>query len=161
MIGSLEVDRGYVERIRNQIADLVLTEQVRLLGALDDISLTECLQTQHVLVMPSTYEGFGIVYLEGMGFGLPAIASTQGGAREIITSGENGFLVDIQNTQQARAVLTQALDALHRDRELLVQMSLAAYRRYTQHPGWQQTGKRIRLFLQNLLSEDGLDVERA
>ena len=43
--------------------------------------------------MPSSYEGFGIVYLEGMAFGLPALATTAGGAAEIITSGQDGFLV--------------------------------------------------------------------
>jgi glycosyltransferase involved in cell wall biosynthesis len=155
VVGNLEVDPHYVERIRAQISDLGLAEQVRLLGALDDQALTDCLQTQHVLAVPSAYEGFGIVYLEGMGFGLPAIASTQGGAREIISSGENGFLIDFRDAERSTGLLVQCLDAFHRDRELLVQMSLAAYRRYTQHPGWQQTGKRIRLFLQNLLYQEG------
>ena len=50
--------------------------------------------TQHqVLAVPSLYEAFGIAYLEAMGFGLPVIASSAGGAHELITQGEHGFLV--------------------------------------------------------------------
>ena len=44
------------------------------------------------MVVPSSYEGYGIVYREGMAFGLPAIGTTSGGASEIITDGENGYL---------------------------------------------------------------------
>ena len=57
------------------------------------------LPQHHLLAVPSSYEGFGIVYLEGMHFGLPAIAGTDGAAKEIITHGQNGFLVRPGNPQ--------------------------------------------------------------
>lgn len=38
----------------------------------------------HTLIVPSSYEGFGIVYLEGMSFGLPAIGTTAGAASELV-----------------------------------------------------------------------------
>ena len=73
--------------------------------------------------MPSSYEGFGIVYLEGMQFGLPAIAGTAGAAKEIITHGHNGFLVPPGNPE----ALAHHIELLIRDRELLLKMSLAAH----------------------------------
>jgi glycosyltransferase involved in cell wall biosynthesis len=101
------------------------------------------LQRSHLLVVPSEYEGFGIVYLEGMGFGLPAIASTSGAAGEIITNGIDGFLVESGDT----AVLAHHISALHENRSHLTQMSLAAQQRYHAHPAWEHSMARIRQFL--------------
>jgi len=61
---------------------------VRLHGFLADDRLQEKLAQAHVLVLPSSYEGFGMVYLEGMAFGLPAIGTTAGAACEIIRRGK-------------------------------------------------------------------------
>ena len=97
--------------------------------------------------MPSSYEGFGIVYLEGMHFGLPAIASTAGAAQEIITHGQNGFLVAPGDA----AALAQCLKTLMKDRQLLLKMSLAAQRRAAAHPTWNESAARVRGFLQGLL----------
>ncbi len=93
--------------------------------------------------MPSSYEGFGIAYLEGMGFGLPAIATTQGAAREIITSGENGYLVAPDDPRE----LAECLLQLAEDRELLLRLSLGAHQHFIDHPTWEQTTLRIRDFL--------------
>jgi glycosyltransferase involved in cell wall biosynthesis len=46
-----------------------------------------------VFVSTSEHEGLGIPPLEAMAFGLPAIASRAGAAGEIITSGQDGWLV--------------------------------------------------------------------
>ena len=40
-------------------------------------------QASQVLAVPSFLEGFGIVYLEAMAFGLPALASSAAGRRRL------------------------------------------------------------------------------
>lgn len=144
IVGSLTMDPPYVQAIRRQIAQAGLTTEVTLAGTLTDTDLTARLAQSHLLTVPSSYEGFGIVYLEGMGFGLPAIASTAGGAVEIITHGREGFLVSPGDS----ATLAQHVHELSRDRERLLQMSLAAYQRYRAHPTWAESAERIREFLQ-------------
>jgi glycosyltransferase involved in cell wall biosynthesis len=146
--GSLEMDPGYVQAIRRQIAEAGLDFQVTLLGVLTARELGARCAASHVLAVPSSYEGFGIVYLEGMHFGLPAIASTAGAAQEIITHGENGFLVDPGDA----AALAQCLKALQTDRPRLMAMSLAAQRRAAAHPTWDESAARVRAFLQGLLA---------
>ena len=48
--------------------------------------------------MTSLTESFGIVLLEAMSHGIPCIAfSSAEGAREIITSGKNGYLIKNRN----------------------------------------------------------------
>jgi glycosyltransferase involved in cell wall biosynthesis len=145
--GNLDLDRAYVQAISRQIREKGLTAQVTLLGALSAEELAARCAASHVLAVPSSYEGFGIVYLEGMHLGLPAIASTAGAAKEIITHGENGFLVNPGDV----AGLAQCLQTLMTDRRRLAEMSLAAQRQAAAHPTWNEGAARVRAFLQNLL----------
>ena len=147
MAGSLEMDTAYVEAIRRQIEDAGLAPRVSLLGALPARELAARCAASHLLAVPSSYEGFGIVYLEGMHFGLPAIAGTAGAAKEIITHGQNGFLVPPGDA----AALARCLRLLMEDRELLLKMSLAAHRRAAAHPTWNESAARARAFLQSFL----------
>jgi glycosyltransferase involved in cell wall biosynthesis len=101
------------------------------------------LRDHQLLVVPSTYEGYGIVYLEGMSFGLPAIATTAGAAVEIITPDVDGYLIPPGDA----AALAGRLDRLAQDRSLLREMSLAARQRYLAQPTWEQTAGQIRAFL--------------
>jgi glycosyltransferase involved in cell wall biosynthesis len=114
-----------------------------LLGSLSAKDLAACLRSHHLLVVPSTYEGYGIVYLEGMSYGLPAIATTAGAAGEIITDGVDGCLVPPGDV----AALSRHLERLAHDRRLLTELSLAARRRYLAQPTWEQTASQIRTFL--------------
>jgi len=46
-----------------------------------------------IYLMTSRYEGFGLVLLEAMNFGLPIIAFSQSGSKEILNNGKYGILV--------------------------------------------------------------------
>jgi len=145
--GSLNMDTSYVGSIRRQIEQEKLTHRISLLGKVSDDELALLLPQYHLLTVPSSYEGFGIVYLEGMQFGLPAIAGTAGAAKEIITHGSNGFLVPPGNPE----ALAHHIKLLIRDRELLQKMSLAAHQTVAAHPTWNDSAGRARSFLQNFL----------
>jgi len=142
VIGCLDADLAYAHRIRRQIAERGLGARVRLLGPLPADGLALELRAHHVLAVPSTYEGYGIAYLEGMGFGLPAVASA-GAAAEIITPGQDGCLVPPDDPP----ALAQRLSELASDRSLLAEMGLAALRRFEAQPTWRQTCAAIRQFL--------------
>jgi len=116
------------------------------LGVLPAEKLAEVLRAHHVIAVPSAYEGYGIVYLEGMGYGLPAIATNRGAAGEIITHNRHGFLLPPDDP----AALAGTIQKLAANRDLLAELSLAARRRYLEHPTWEQTGYTIRQYLQNL-----------
>ncbi len=126
-----------------------LEASIRFHGAQSDDALEKLLANSQVLVVPSSYEGFGIVYLEGMGFGLPAIGTTQGAASEIIIHGETGYLIKPEDS----AGLAVLLQNLCQDRNLLAMLGVAAYQRYRQFPGWEQSMAKIRSFLLNLTSK--------
>lgn len=144
--GSLGVDAVYVRAVRRQAAVSGIQEQVAFSGSRSDAELAEDLRSSHVLVIPSSYEGFGIAYLEGMGFGLPAIASTCGGAGEIITHKQDGYLVDPGDA----AGLAGLIQDLAADRGRLLAMSLAARRRFLAHPTWEASMGRAVEFLHGI-----------
>lgn len=144
VVGSMEFDRTYSSEIE-LLSDL--GGNVRLLGALSYAELGAYLQEAHVLAMPSSYEGFGIAYLDGMGFGLPAIATTAGGASDLVRDGKNGFLVPPDDVDALRDRLVR----LASDRSLLAQMGKQALADFRQHPTWVETSDTIHTFLLELV----------
>lgn len=144
--GSLDVDPAYVRSIQGRIAQLGLGGQVKLLGPLQGDDLVNCLGLSQVMAVPSYIEGLALVYLEGMGLGLPPIATQAGAAGEIITHGVDGFLVAPGDIK----ALTGHIQQLIQDRDLLLQMSLAAQARFQAHPTWEESGAVIHGFLQSL-----------
>jgi len=146
VVGSAAADPTYARRLRGRWR--ALAGRVSWRGGLPDAELAAEMAAAHLLVVPSSYEGFGIVYLEGMGFGLPAIATTAGAAAELIDDGVNGFLVPPGDV----AALAGHIAALAADRERLAQMSAAARDRFARHPTWEQTTASIRAFLQSVKS---------
>jgi glycosyltransferase involved in cell wall biosynthesis len=146
VVGNLDVAPAYVARVQRQITQLGLQRRVWLHGSLTQKALRECLRTSDLFVAPS-YEGFGIVYLEAMAFGLPVIASTAGAAHEIVQPGQNGFLVQPGDTD----ALATYIHTLAQNRTLLTELALAARSRFDCHPTWTQTCERIESWLKQLI----------
>src|SRR5690606_31630784 len=103
----------------------------------------------HILIVPSSYEGFGIVYLEGMCFGLPAIGTTAGAASEVIEDGKTGYLIEPNDSES----LAKIISNLAEDRELLVKLSINAKNRYRVQPKWEETASQIRAFLLQMIGK--------
>lgn len=143
VVGSLETDPEYVAKISRIMESERLGDRIRLLGVLDRASLTACYRASQFLAVPSSYEGFGIVYLEAMGYGLPCMAGNVGAAHEVVTQGRDGFLVTPGDVDS----IAGHIDRLIRDREMLKNMSLAALSRYAVHPTWSESAEKVRNFL--------------
>lgn len=147
VIGSLTTEPQYAKQMKDFIAKNNLSSFIFLHDSLDNELLVEKFKQAHILVVPSSYEGFGIVYLEGMGFGLPAIGTTAGAAGEVIEHGKTGYLIEPKDSQ----ALAIHISSLASNRELLTQLSLNARRRYIQQPSWNETAGQIRIFLQSMI----------
>jgi phosphatidyl-myo-inositol alpha-mannosyltransferase len=66
--------------------------QVHWLGTPSDDELTRLYQRAWVFCMPSTYEGFGIPYIEAMANWTPVVASPNPGSRLILANGKHGVI---------------------------------------------------------------------
>lgn len=147
VVGALDSESGYARKMQDFVIDNRLSSTVFFHGSLDREPLVEKLKQAHLLVVPSSYEGFGIVYLEGMGFGLPAIGTTAGAAGEIIDHGQTGYLIDPDDSR----ALAGYLQTLAEDRGLLERLSLNARERYLRQPSWAETAENIRTFLYSFI----------
>jgi phosphatidyl-myo-inositol dimannoside synthase len=101
-------------RLKEIAAELGVEESVRFLGRLSSQQLAACYAHADVFALPSTGEGFGLVFLEAMAFGLPAIGAAAGGVTDIVKDGVNGLMVPGKDS----TALTRALEQLLRDRDL-------------------------------------------
>ncbi|MGA6927283.1 MAG: glycosyltransferase family 4 protein [Desulfosarcina sp.] len=146
VVGNLAVDPAYVAEARRLVRRLGLSDSVRFHGFLQDHELAEVLRASHLLCMPFAYEGFGIVFLEAMAFGLPTLGSREGAAGETIRHGINGCLLAPDDLEGAAALVA----GLHHDREALQRMSLAARTTYAGRPTWRESAARIDGFLRKM-----------
>jgi glycosyltransferase involved in cell wall biosynthesis len=149
IVGSLTADHKYAKQMQELVMANGLSSMVNFHGSLDDELLKEKLKQAHILIVPSSYEGFGIVYLEGMAFGLPAIGTTAGAAGEIIERGRTGYLIEPNDS----ATLATHISQLASDRNLLTELSLNARKRYIQQQSWNVTAGQIRAFLQSMIGQ--------
>jgi glycosyltransferase involved in cell wall biosynthesis len=148
VVGSPAVDSKYAKEMQRFAVVNGLSSMVRFHGILDGRALIEKLKQAQVLVVPSSYEGFGISYLEGMAFGLPVIGTTAGAIPQLITDGENGYLI----TPGDSVTLAKRLRGLASDRGLLVRLSLNARKRFDEFPTWDQAAGSIRDFLLQMIT---------
>lgn len=59
-----------------------------------DAEITDLLQSAWVFCLPSTYEGFGLPYLEAMSCGTPVVASPNPGAEDLLRPASSGLVVE-------------------------------------------------------------------
>jgi glycosyltransferase involved in cell wall biosynthesis len=105
-------------RLHKLAADLRVLDCVQFLDGLSREEIAACYAKADVFALPSTGEGFGLVFLEAMAFGKPVIAAACGGATDLVENEVNGLLVPPRDSGQ----LTKALDRLFRDASLRVEL---------------------------------------
>ena len=86
-------------RVRAMARQVGVEDAVTLTGFLTDAELPDHYRLADVFAMPSTGEGFGIVYIEAMGCGTPVLAGDCDGSADAVAGGELGLMVDPRNVR--------------------------------------------------------------
>lgn len=73
---------------------LQLPPNAQSIGWVTPARLEAVLRTADVLVMPSRWEGFGLIATEAMRAGVPVLAARVGGLPEVVADGETGILFE-------------------------------------------------------------------
>ncbi len=95
--------------IRRAADELGLRDRVHLLGQVSDERKYQALACADAFASTSQHEGFGLVFLEAMAFGLPVICYDHGGQTDFLTSGTTGHVLPLNDL----AAFTRAILDLH------------------------------------------------
>jgi len=99
-----------LEQLRTQAERLGVGDRVHLPGWLDRPAVGALRRGATVGVVPSRTEPFGIAALEVWRAGSPLIATTRGGTVEFVRDGDDGLLVDPEDTAALAAALAGLID---------------------------------------------------
>jgi len=101
-------------RLRALAAELQIRDRVHFLEQLSREEIAACYARADLFALPSTGEGFGLVFLEAMAFSKPVVGAACGGTTDVVEDGVNGLLVPPGDA----GALARALDRLLRDESL-------------------------------------------
>jgi len=97
-------------RLRRLAVDAQVGDAVDFLDRVSDGELAACYANADVFALPSTGEGFGLVFLEAMAFARPIVAAACGGAIDIVFDGVNGLLIPPRNHSSLVLALSRLLE---------------------------------------------------
>jgi glycosyltransferase involved in cell wall biosynthesis len=99
--------------IERRAVELGVRNRLHMLGQVTDAQKYAALSMADAFVTASQHEGFGLVFLEAMAFGLPVLCYDRGGQTDFLTTGETGHVVKLND----RDAFIRALIQLHTDRD--------------------------------------------
>ena len=103
--------RGILEKELQGLAhDYHMDDHIFFKGYVLPEKVGEYMNECHIFAMPSTFEGFGCVYLEAMACGLPCIACTGQGISEIIENSRAGCLIPPHNLDALKNSLLELVN---------------------------------------------------
>ncbi|HEY0604355.1 MAG TPA: glycosyltransferase family 4 protein [Herpetosiphonaceae bacterium] len=137
LIGEIAADPEYAAEVRAHVARIP-AERVIVRGAVTDDALQQAYCSADLFVLPSRFEGYGMVYAEALAHGLPIIACDVGPVPALITR-QAGIFVSPDDP----AALAQALARVLHDPLLRAQLAAGATSRAAALPSWDDTTRRF------------------
>lgn len=114
-------DEEYERETFRKVKEYGLSRKYEYRGILLGEMKKQAFMDADIFCFPSYFhsESFGLVLLEAMMYQMPVIASRRRGLISVVSEGENGYLVDIHNSEQ----IADALEQLYNNRSLLKAMA--------------------------------------
>ena len=152
IVGSVvfQHERDYSNLLYGAAGVPELAGCVHFTGEMKDVY--PALEAANLLVLNSRNEPFGLVLIEAMSSGTPVLATRVGGIPEIVTDGENGWLVAPGDTYALAAKLLE----LCRDRPALAKVAEKAQRTACLQFSTERFQSRLRKLYEELDPKSGL-----
>jgi phosphatidyl-myo-inositol dimannoside synthase len=105
-------------RLKQTAVDLQVGDAVRFLSNISTEQLAACYAHCELFALPSTGEGFGLVFLEAMAFRKPLVGASAGGSVDLLEDGLNALVIPPRDP----SALARALERLLRDKTLAAEL---------------------------------------
>ena len=126
-----------------------VTNRVTFFGRLADEEKNELYARCDVLVAPSRYESFGLIFLEAMRYGKPTIGTEVGGVPEVVDAGRTGLLVPSESVER----LSEAMLTLGSRPDLRREMGAAGLRRFDEMFSLYSLARQTENFYRQILED--------
>jgi glycosyltransferase involved in cell wall biosynthesis len=134
------VGTGALEgELRKMVTDYSLNDTISLLGGVSQEELVKWYNHAEVFVLPSLFEGFGIVCIEAMACGTPVIGTDVPGIIDIIENQKTGSLVSSRNAEK----LAGAIEQLLTNKDLRLRLGQAGRDKALRNYSWDDITKKI------------------
>lgn len=137
-VGDARRDPQYAQAVQAAIRTAGLAHRIRVCGVLDMARLSQAYRRASLFVLPSFFEGYGMVIAEALAYGLP-IVTTSGGALVRTLPAGAGLVVPPGDP----VALADALGRLLRDDTLCRQLSARALAAARGLAGWDVAARRF------------------
>ena len=97
-----------LNELQNLADELGISNSIKFLGKFADV--IPFYRRMDIFVLPSLYEGFGIVILEAMAMGIPIVATNVDGIKEVVINGESGLLIPPKNPEAIAIAVKHLID---------------------------------------------------
>ncbi len=134
-------------RLEQLARDLGVSECAHFLHGLTPEQLFSCYANCDVFALPSSGEGFGLVFLEAMAHAKPVIGGAHGGIPEIVEDGVTGLLVPHGDTGR----LAKALESIFNDPIRASEMGARGRRRVRKDYAFEEFDSRLEGFMNAVL----------
>ncbi|MEL7978557.1 glycosyltransferase [Vreelandella titanicae] len=131
-------DATFTQRVQQLIDQNGLQDSVRLHGECDGATLEAAYRCAHALVLPSWYEGYGMVVTEALAHGLPVITTTGGALGDTLPAGA-GLSVEPGDVD----AIQDALSRFCHDDKLRHQLCQGAAQAREALSDWQEAGAKF------------------
>lgn len=105
-----KADATELTAVKERIRSEGLEQQVVLAGFLPEEELAAHFKMSDCYVMPSSKEGFGIVFIEAMYYGIPVIGGNSDGTLDALLNGELGIPVEPGNVNAIKDAISKVLE---------------------------------------------------
>jgi glycosyltransferase involved in cell wall biosynthesis/GT2 family glycosyltransferase len=140
--------KSYIQAF-HEIWDNDVRNRVHFFGKIDDAAKNYLIAACDILVAPSLYESFGLMYVEAMRAGKPVIGSLAGGIPEVVDDGGTGLLVPPGDVQ----ALAEAMLRLGGDADLQQTLGRQGLQRFEQRFSLYNFARQTENFYREVLDE--------
>ena len=131
-VGGQDFDPAWASSLQERVNALGLSQRVEFAGAVEDTQVEY--QQADVFVLPSRFEGYGMVFAEALAAGLPVLAARSGAVPDVVPE-TAGLLVAPDDTQ----ALTEALRQILTSEALRRRLQAGARQAAATLPTWSDT----------------------
>jgi glycosyltransferase involved in cell wall biosynthesis len=122
-------DGPEAEKFKQSAAARNLIHRIRMLGYVSDDVKFRAYQIADVFVSTSQHEGFGLVFLEAMAFGLPIVCYNRGGQTDFLSTPATGAVIALNDIR----AFNEAVVALRNSRPLRLEVCRANLQRVQEY----------------------------